>query len=138
MRMVFILFCALAGILATTFPINAQALECLTVKPANNAGYSIRVNYLHVCENGQDVGEKYDDLSTGFHAERQVVKGSEVNVWTQASVWNNPSDLGSVKILKPTWISCERSIFNPICRSGDITLPKSKGRPPHAKLLLKE
>ena len=121
MKIFYTFLWAVAGILATTAPLNAEVLECLTVKPANDAGYSIRVTYSNVCENGKDVGERYDDLSTAFHAERQVKKGSSVDIWTQAGPFNNADLIKIFVISAPTLIWCTGVLPYPTCDSKDFT-----------------
>jgi len=127
MKRLYPLLGAVVGVLVTTATLNAEPLECVTVKPANNAGYSIRVKYFHVCEKGKDVGEGHDDLSTAFHAERQVVKGSSINIWTQPGPFNNSdiidnpaTGLPDFQINTSTWISCEGALWSPRCRTGNL------------------
>lgn len=136
MKIFYILLWILVGNLATTLTLNAATPECLTVKIANNAGYVLGVKLDHICEDGRDKGEDYVVITTALHAERQFVKGSKVELWMQAGLWNEATKLDGFQMQTPTWISCGGTIYNPNCDSGYGS--KSNEKSTHPKAWLKK
>ena len=111
----YILAYALAGVLATTATVNAA--ECVTVKVADNAGYSIRTYYDNICKNGNPVGKDQSYLMTAQHEERKVVQGSKITleiIGSGGMTWETNID-------QPTWLSSQGTVLDGWVNQGTLS-----------------